>query len=122
MTADRGDIFDLGNFKPEAKTRPVSKEEIRRTSEEMAFTSREAVKPAPAAAQPTPPPPSPVAPVQTIKRISRRARTGRNRQLNIKMTEATADRMAALADAHGLVYGELIDQALDAFEREAASR
>lgn len=125
----RASVFDVSTWEKKAKTRPETTEPIRRVAEDNGFTSRHpantppaAVPGRPAPSQPAPPQPTPPAPARAADRVSRRARTGRNRQLNIKMTEATANRMATLADTYGLVYGELIDQALDAFEREIAIR
>ena len=106
----RADPFDLSDFKPAAPKRPVvaaRKEAIRQVSEENNFPSRgpEPTKKAT---------PKPAAP-------QRRRRTGRNVQFNIKATRETVARFTALADKHGLVFGELLDQALDAFERSAKS-
>lgn len=42
--------------------------------------------------------------------------TGRNQQLNFKVTAATADRFYAMADRHGVKLCELLEQALDALE------
>ena len=39
-------------------------------------------------------------------------------QFNIKVTHETATLFTALADKHGLVFGELLEHALAAFQRE----
>jgi len=60
------------------------------------------------------------APAQKPKpapRQARRRRTGRNVQFNIKATPETIARFTALADKNKLVFGELLDRALDAFEQ-----
>jgi len=104
----RADPFDLSDFKPVAPKRPdVSerKEAIRQVSEENNFPSRAPERPKKVAAKP---------PV-----VQRRRRTGRNVQFNIKATSETVARFTALADKHGLVFGELLDRALDAFEKSA---
>ena len=49
----------------------------------------------------------------------RRQRTGRNVQLNIRATAATVARFTALADKHGVIFGELLERALVSFVREA---
>lgn len=102
----RADPFDLSDFKPSPPKRPdpvVCRDAIRQVSEENNFPSRaperpKQADPKPAAAQ-------------------RRRRTGRNVQLNIKVTSETVARFTAVADKHGLVFGELLDRALDAFEQ-----
>ena len=43
----------------------------------------------------------------------RRRRTGRNVQVNIKVTAETAERFAALADKRDVAFGELLKQLLD---------
>lgn len=102
MSENRADPFggdlDLSDFvKPtrEATRKPpVSREIIRDVSEANNFPSR--------AAGPKPP---------------RRRRTGRNIQLALKVTQATHDQFIALADKHGLVFGELLQKALESFEK-----
>ena len=95
-----GDL-DVSDFKPTpVKKPPVQREAIREVSEANNFPSR-----APERAKPA----KPVA--------QRRRRTGRNVQFNIKATPETIARFTSLADKHGLVFGELLDRALDAFDR-----
>jgi hypothetical protein len=48
-----------------------------------------------------------------------RRRPGRNYQLLLKVTPAVARRFAALADAAGVCFGEFLEKALAAYEREA---
>ena len=96
-----GDL-DLSEFKPApVKKPPVRKDAIREVSEANNFPSRapERGKLAKAAV------------------VQRRRRTGRNVQFNIKATPETIARFTALADKHGLVFGELLERALEAFER-----
>ncbi len=106
MTAERASMFadddlDLSEFHPTAKAadRPkISKEGIRRSATERGFTSRE----------PSIDPPIP-APAR-----QRRYTTGRNRQLNLKVTEAALQRFYALADREGWVLGEAFEKAVNA--------
>jgi hypothetical protein len=99
-----GDLDDLSDFKPTpAKKPPVQKEAIREVSEANNFPSR-----APERARP----------LKSV--VQRRRRTGRNVQFNIKATPETVARFTALADKHRLVFGELLDRALDALERAGA--
>ena len=102
--ADAGDSLDLSDFAPApVKRAPVEKDLIKKASEANNFPSRAAPKPAVAAA----PPPKPA---------QRRHRTGRNVQFNTKVTQTVAERYAALQDKTGLVYGELLEMALDHLE------
>lgn len=97
-----GDL-DLSDFKPTPPKKPAAqKETIRRVSEANNFPSRAPERPKVAAKPVT----------------QRRRRTGRNVQFNIKATPETVARFTALADKHDLVFGELLDRALDAFERK----
>jgi hypothetical protein len=96
-----GGDLDLNDFKPAALKRPhPQKEAIREVSEANNFPSR-APEPVKSAAKPV---------------LQRRRRTGRNAQFNIKATPETIARFTGLADKHGLVFGELLERALDAFE------
>jgi hypothetical protein len=44
---------------------------------------------------------------------------GRNVQLSLKVSAAVKEQFTAVAAAHGLAFGELLERALDAFVREA---
>ena len=93
MRADPGADLDLSDFKPAAKRPTVERQTIREVSEAVGFPSR-----APG----------------TVKPVGqRRRRTGRNVQLNIKMTAETAARFTALADKRDVPFGELLKQLLD---------
>jgi len=54
------------------------------------------------------------------KRQGRRYTTGRNQQLNIKVTPETSEQLYRLADARRAPLGEVLKLALDALEREGA--
>ncbi len=109
MDSGRADPFadmDLADFTPRPAVRPpVDREIIRQVSEKNQFPSRVA------APEPAPPEPKPL-------RRRGRPRTGRSVQFNMKVTQATADRFARIADAHQWVFGETLERALDALERE----
>ena len=49
----------------------------------------------------------------------RRHRAGRNVQLSLKVSAGVKEQFTAVAAAHGLAFGELLERALDAFVREA---
>jgi hypothetical protein len=49
----------------------------------------------------------------------RRHRDGRNVQLSLKVSAGVKEQFTAVAAAHGLAFGELLERALDAFVREA---
>lgn len=105
MTADRVDPFsddlDVSDFAPRpAKAPAVPKAAIRSVSEENRFPSRAAAAPA-----------KPV-------REQRRYRTGRNVQLNTKVTQATFEHAHRLCEQTGMVLGEVLERAFAAFERE----
>jgi hypothetical protein len=101
--ADPLDI-DLSGFEPALPAKPkVEQAFVRQVSEANNFQSR--------------------APAQTLKPAplqARGRRTGRNVQFNIKATPETIARFTALADQNKLVFGELLDRALDAFELSTA--
>ncbi len=40
----------------------------------------------------------------------------------MKVTQATADRFACVADSQGWVFGETLERALDALERELQAK
>lgn len=93
---------DLGDFAPKAQAKPVEPQQIERIAAEMGFPSRQPV---------TTSPHSPG--TQTRRRYT----TGRNQQLNVKVTAETLARFYRLADKQGVPLGELLDQALQALEK-----
>jgi hypothetical protein len=93
---------DLADFAPKAQPKPVEPQQIERIASEMGFPSRQ-----PAAA--------PAAPSIAPKR--RRYTTGRNQQLNVKVTAETVERFYRLADQQAVPLGELLDRALQALEQ-----
>ena len=48
-----------------------------------------------------------------------RHRAGRNVQLSLKVSAGVKEQFTAVAAAHGLAFGELLDRALAAFVQEA---
>lgn len=107
--AKRADPFslDVSDFAPTPARAPQAKpqvEAVRAVSEAQGFPSREA--PPREKAKPAPPP----------KAEQRRHRTGRNKQLSLKVTEETSARFTRLADTEKLVLGELLERLLDTYE------
>jgi hypothetical protein len=103
--AERAGLFeedlDLSQFttqKP-AKVEQPSSEAVRAVAEGAKFESREPVK-APKARQ------------------QRRYRTGRNIQLNTKVTTSTRDGFYEISDRYNWVLGETLERALQALRRE----
>jgi hypothetical protein len=87
-----GDDLDLSGFAPVARRPIPPRDQIRVVSEASGFPSR--------------------AP-ENSKPQQRRCRTGRNLQLNLKVTAETAARFTTLADTRDLPFGELLKQLLD---------
>ena len=52
----------------------------------------------------------------------RRYRTGRNQQLNIKVTEQTINKFYRLADEQNITLAELLERALDALENISTTK
>jgi|SRR6185312_13306 len=110
---DGDDDFDLSEFTPRPKAaKPrADKEALREVAEKKGFVSREPT--APKAAKAVTPPPAPPAPEPMPQR---RYRTGRNRQLNLKVSDDVMRRFYALADSQDLILGEAFEQAVLALE------
>jgi hypothetical protein len=107
---------DLGDFTPaQAKPKP-DLAVIDQVAEANGFPSR---KPStPTVVQATVVSPSaPVSADQAPARKQRRYTTGRNKQVNIKATDETIQRLYRLADDRNVPLGELLEQALDALEK-----
>ena len=114
MSARANPFADLSDFEPKPTAKPVPVEAIEQIAQESGFPSRKAKsKAAPA---PEPAMPAPIEPVRTARRYT----TGRNRQINIKATAETIDRLYRLADERGVPLGALLDEALDALEHQAS--
>ena len=106
--ASRADPFadnslPVADFKPRAAKAPPP-ERVREVSEAQQFKSREA-KAEPVAALP---------PAQ-----QRRRRTGRNVQLNVKVTPEVMERFTQISDKNGWVFGETLEILIDKFERKS---
>jgi hypothetical protein len=86
------------------KERRVEEEAVERIAEENNFPSRQAKS------------------QNTVRRKPRVYRTGRNQQLNAKATRETIEKFYKLANERNVPLGELLRLALDALEREGASR
>jgi len=127
MSNGRASIFedddlDLSAFAPRPKDTPtpVNKEAIRKVAETRGFQSREpGIKSAQApVSDPLSSPRMATKAIVPQARPPRRYVTGRNRQLNLKVTEAAADRFYALADANHWVLGEAFELAIEALEQQ----
>lgn len=111
------DSLDLTEFetKPAERKPKQDREVIAKMAEENGFPSRQAPKteaqPAKAKQEAAP----------AVKRKQRRHTTGRNQQINVKATGETIAKFNRIADAENLPLGELLDRALDAYERERKS-
>jgi hypothetical protein len=106
------DDFDIADFTPKQavkETPQASAEEVRAVAESSSFRSRD----------PSPTPaPATVAEKLIQKREARRYRTGRDTQLNLKISEETRRSFYAIAYKQGWVLGETLERAVTALERE----
>lgn len=102
---------DLDDFAPTPAPKPVPSAAIDRIAEASGFPSRKARAAAESGVGEGAP-----------TRAPRRRTTGRNRQINIKATEAAIERLYRIADTLDLPLGAVLERALDALEREAAIR
>jgi hypothetical protein len=102
---DDTDDFDVSTFAPKksSKTSEPPLEAVRTVSETMSFQSRD---------------PSP--PAKSAKK-QRRRRTGRNKQLNLKVTAKASESFYEITDRQGWVLGETFERAIAALERELAA-
>lgn len=106
--AERAGLFeedlDLSQFTPQkpAKGEQPPPEAVRAVAEGVKFQSREPSKP-------------------SQIRQQRRYRTGRNIQLNTKVTMSTRDGFYEISDRYNWVLGETLERALQALRRELES-
>jgi hypothetical protein len=115
--SERASIFensaeiDLSGFAPKPTKREpdITPEAVRAVAETAQFRSRE---PAPAPAPKREPP----------REEQRRYRTGRNKQLSLKVSNETADAFYAIADSQKWVLGETLERALAALQRELTAK
>jgi hypothetical protein len=93
--------LDLSQFMPhkQTKTEQPQPEAVRAVAEGVNFQSREPAKP-------------------PKQRQQRRYRTGRNIQLNTKVTMSTRDGFYEISDRCNWVLGETLERALQALRRE----
>jgi hypothetical protein len=103
--AERAGLFeedlDLSQFTPHkpAKVEQPPPEAVRAIAESANFQSREPAK-------------------VPNQRQQRRYRTGRNIQLNTKVTTSTRDGFYEISDRYNWVLGETLERALQALRRE----
>jgi len=129
MTGNRASIFDaeeapvdLSDFAPKSQPDPSapSIDQVRAVSEQANFPSREAQPPRERTTQSAGVPTTDshgIAPAQ----YRRRRRSPRSVQLSIKATPQGAELLAAIADEQDWTYGETLDRALYALQRELSS-
>ena len=103
---------DLDDFAPQGETRPIAPEAIDQLAQASGFPSRKALG--------TPSQPGAEEGAPTTRR-PRRHLTGRNRQINIKATKETIDRLYHIADEHGLPLGAILEMAMAALEKQKGS-
>lgn len=104
--SERANPFNLDDFTPApAKPKTEHLDVVDQVAAEHGFPSR----------QPPKPPAVPV--VEKGPRKQRRYTTGRNKQINIKATDETIERMGQMADERGVPLGRLLELALDALAK-----
>ncbi len=107
MTMDRANPFaDLNEFQAKPKPKPVQKAEIEKLAQENGFPSR----------QPTTNSANNGNQKSVSNRKARRYITGRNKQINIKATSETIERLYKLADERNAPLGEILKLAIDCLE------
>jgi hypothetical protein len=119
---DNDDGPDLSSFAPRAQGNTViDRAAIEEVASAKGFTSREPAR-AVKEGQPTlPPKPSSNAPESNLgSRVPRRFMTGRNRQLNLKVTDDALTRFYALADKNHWVLGEAFEMAVASLELQVS--
>lgn len=106
--SDRANPFaNLGDFEVKTAKRPIAAATIEKIADESGFPSRTSRRSTEAIS--TDPP---------VLRPRRRYTTGRNRQINIKATSDTIERLYALADERDVPLGALLEEAVEALERQ----
>lgn len=99
---DELESFNPDEWKPQSKITPPAKElskQVEAVAEASGFKSREVKAPRP----------------------QRRRRTGRNVQLNIKVTPETMEAFYEIADQNDWVLGEALEKAVFLLQREYGS-
>jgi hypothetical protein len=102
---------DLSDFEPVTEPKPVPIDAIEAVSELQGFPSRKAGQPNAARSDTT----QSTNPQGARRR--RRRTTSFNRQVNIKATEETVERLHSISAEEDLPLGAVLERALDAFER-----
>lgn len=102
---------DLSDFQPITEPKPVPIEAIEAVSELQGFPSRRAAQTDGGKTASTPDEKPQVA------RRRRRRTTSFNRQVNIKATEETVERLHRISADEDLPLGAVLERALDAFEQ-----
>lgn len=109
MSRDRASIFDdtdidLSGFEPNPGRKVIPRDNIKSVAEASGFVSREREAPS---ENPHP-----------ENAVDRRRRTGRNEQLNLKVTKEAKASFYDIADKYGLVLGDVFERAVQALSRE----
>jgi hypothetical protein len=107
MNARVNPFADLSTPLPSFTVKPrkqetLAEEAVTRIAEENNFPSRQAPR------------------ARELRRKRRLYTTGRNRQFNIKATPETVERFYKMADARKVALCALLEQAIDALDREGA--
>ena len=106
-----GDLGDFTSAPAKPKPDPAVIDQV---AEAHGFPSRKSL--AAPTLEPTVATSAPASVEQAPARKQRRYTTGRNKQVNIKATDKTIQRLYRLADERNIPLGELLEHALNALE------
>lgn len=102
--------MDLSDFSPSPTKRLRSvgdRAALAASAQDRGFSDREGAQPGPSSSD-------------QQRRRRRPYTTGRNQQLNLKVTSSAIERFYHLADTQGWVLGEAFEKAVEALERDLA--
>lgn len=91
------DEFETSDFSPKNSKTSIDKEGLKKLAESKGFSSRD---------------PQPVKEQKKVLVVKRRNLTGRNKQLNIRVTEETFIKFYKIADENHWTLGETLEKCL----------
>lgn len=95
------DDFEISDFTPKNSKVSIDKEGLKKLAESKGFSSRD---------------PQPLKEKKKTLTVKRRNLTGRNKQLNIRVTEETFIKFYKVADENHWTLGETLEKCLNLFD------